>query len=154
MPYSCAIVEQSAEPVLSVRTRTPLKDLPQALQRAYGGIIQYLGELDEAPAGPPFVAYYNMNMDDLDVEIGFPVARELPGRGDVEASEIPAGKYATTDYTGPYKGIGSAYDALAQWMQQNDYEPTGVAYELYLNDPQTVAPGELETRILMPLRGR
>jgi effector-binding domain-containing protein len=29
-----------------------------------------------------------------------------------------------------------------------------VAYEIYLNDPQTVAPEELETRILMPLRGR
>ena len=102
MPYSCGIVEQSAEPVLSIRTRTPLQDLPQALARAYGAIGQYLGELGEAPAGPPFVAYYNMDMQDLDVEMGFPASHELPGRDDIQPGEIPAGKYATTDYPVSY----------------------------------------------------
>ena len=41
-------------------------------------IAQYLAEQSEQPAGAPFVAYYNMDMQNLDVEIGFPVTACLP----------------------------------------------------------------------------
>jgi effector-binding domain-containing protein len=93
-----------------------------------------------------------MDMQDLDVEIGFPVARELPGRGDIRAGEIAGGKAATCLYTGPYEDIGQPYEALSQWMEENGYEPTGVAYEMYLNDPQETPPEELQTQIMFPLR--
>jgi len=69
-----------------------LETMAQVLGKAYGAIAQYLGELGEQPAGPPFVAYYNMDMQALDVEIGFPVSRKLSGKGDIQASEIPGGK--------------------------------------------------------------
>ena len=71
-----------------------MQDLPQALGKAYGAIMQYLGELGMPPAGAPFVAYFNMDMQDLDIEIGFPVMQPLPGKGEVQASAIPAGKAA------------------------------------------------------------
>jgi effector-binding domain-containing protein len=119
---------------------------------AYGAIAQYLGELGACPAGPPFVAYYNEDMQDLDIEIGFPVAQELAARGDIQPGEIPGGKVATCLYTGPYSGIALAYEALSQWMNQNSYQPTGVAYEIYLSDPDETPPEELQTQIAFPLR--
>ena len=152
MSYNCRVEELPPRPVLSIRTRTRVEELPQAIGRAYGEIAQYLGELQEQPAGPPFVAYYNMDMQDLDVEIGFPVARPLSGRGDVQPGKIPGGTAATCLHTGPYGEIEPAYAALSAWIQDNGYEATGVAYEMYLNDPQETPPQELKTQILFPLK--
>jgi effector-binding domain-containing protein len=129
-----------------------VQELGKALGDAYGAIAQYLGELGECPAGPPFSVYYNQDMQDLDVEIGFPVARELPDRGDIHASQIPGGRMATCLYTGPYTGMAPAYTALSQWMEENGHQPTGVAYEIYLSDPDETPPEELQTQIAFPLK--
>jgi effector-binding domain-containing protein len=99
------------------------------------------------------VAYYNMDMQNLDIEIGFPVPEKLEGQGAVRASRIPGGRLAACTYTGPYQDMAPAYDALARMVREQGLKATGVAYEIYLNDPQTTPPGELQTRILFPLKG-
>jgi len=119
--------------------------------RAFGAVAQYLAGLCEPMAGPPFAMYYNMDMQNLDVEMGFPVARSLPGKGEVQASELPAGKVATCLYTGPYSEMPAAYEALTQWMKERGYEPTGIAYEMYLDDPAQTSPQALRTEIAFPL---
>ena len=152
MSYKCEVKEQSTQPTLSIRTRTPVQDILQVLGKAYGAIAQYLGELGEQPAGPPFAAYYNVDMQNLDIEIGFPVFRRLAGKDDIQASEIPSGKVATCLYTGPYSEIEPAYNALSQWVKDNGYETTGVTYEMYLNDPAQTPPQELRTQIAFLLK--
>jgi effector-binding domain-containing protein len=152
MSYKCEVREQPAQPTLAVRTRTSVQELPQVMGQTYGIIAQYLGELGEQPAGPPFAIYHNDDMQDLDVEIGFPVARELPGEGDIQASEIPGGKRATCLYVGPYEEIEQPYNALGQWMGEHGYEASGVAYEMYLNDPGETPPEELQTQIVFLLK--
>lgn len=147
MTYKCEVKEQVAQPALSIRTRTPVQDLPQVLGKGYGAITQFLGELQEQPAGPPFAIYYNMDMQNLDVEFGFPVFRKLAGKDDIQASETPDGKVATCLYTGSYSEMESAYTALSQWVKDNGYRATGVAYEMYLNDPDRTPPQELQTQI-------
>jgi len=122
------------------------------LGETYGAVAQYLGELGEYPAGPPYAAYYNDDMENLDIEAGFPVARELEGRGDIEAGEMPGGKAATCMHIGPYDDIEAAYNAMSKWIKEHGLEPTGVAYEMYLNDPDEVPPEELQTQILFPLK--
>lgn len=152
MSYQCETKQQPLQPVLAIRTRTAVQGLPQVLGQAYGRIMQYMGELGEAQAGEPYVAYYNMDMADLDIEVGIPVARTLTGKDEVLAKEIPAGLVATCVYTGPYHEISPAYEALGQWMEANGFHPSGVAYEYYLNDPMDTPPQELQTRIVFPLQ--
>jgi effector-binding domain-containing protein len=152
MSYHCEVKEQPVQKTLSIRTRAAVQDLPQVFGEGYRKIAQYLGELDEQPIGPPFAAYYNMDMDNLDVELGFPMARTLPGRSEIKAGEIPGGRMATCLYTGPYSEIEPAYNALAEWMKDNGYEATGVSYELYLNDPTETPSAELQTQIIFPLK--
>ena len=50
------LTEQKEQPVLSVRTRTPVGNLTAALGKAYGAINAYLGQMGETPAGAPIVA--------------------------------------------------------------------------------------------------
>lgn len=152
MTYNCELIEKSPQPTLSIRTTTSLKDLPQELGKAYQAIGQYLSQLGEQPAGAAYAAYFNWDTDDLDIEIGFPISKSLPGKDEIQATELPGGKLARCLYTGPYNKIEPAYKALTAWVEDNGYQSTGTAYEFYLNDPGEVALEELMTQIVFPLQ--
>jgi effector-binding domain-containing protein len=100
--------------------------------------------------GPAYAGYFNMDMADLDVEIGFGLASPLPGQGEIAAAWLPGGEVATTIYEGPYDGIGPAYEALTAWIQKQGRQPSGAAYEYYLNDPSQLNEPP-RTRIVFPL---
>lgn len=155
MSYHCEIVELPLQPTLAVRTHTPVSEMPQVLGRIYGAVFQYLAELGEPPAGEPFVAFYNadmMDMQDLDIEVGVGVQRTLPARGELQAGAIPAGRFVFTEHIGPYDAVGPAYEALVAFADAQGVEPTGVAYEYYLNDPSQEPYEEPRTRIVLPVR--
>jgi effector-binding domain-containing protein len=151
MAYTCELLEQTEQPTLCVRTRTPVENLPQTLGKAYGAIMETLGERSEMPVGPAYVAYFNMDMQDLDIEAGFPVAHEHGDHGDVKHGAIPAGKYATCTHVGPYDQMAPAYETLGQWMKEKQLTASGTVYELYFNSPADTLPQDLKTQILFPL---
>ncbi len=149
--YVCEIEDRPERPIVSVRTRAAVQDLPQLFGQIYGALMQYMSELGAQPAGEPFAAYYNMDMQNLDVEIGFPVSKPLPDRGDIQGGALPAGKYAATMHIGPYDTVGPAYEALTQYVKASGYEPAGAAYEFYFSGPET-QPEEIRTQIVYPLK--
>lgn len=150
--YKFEITDQNEQPVLSIRRQTAMDNLTAELGKAYQAIFRHLGEIGEIPAGAPFAAYYNMDMQNLDVEIGVPVAKPVAGKSDVMQSVIPAGKQASCVYQGPYTQIGPAYEALSKWMGESGLIPTGVCYEFYLNAPDEVPENELLTKIVFLLK--
>ena len=152
MDYKFELTEQPSQPVLSMRTRTAVGNLPQELGRAYQAIIAYLDEIGEKPSGPAFAAYYNMDMENLDVEMGFLVAKPIDAKSEIKTSEIAAGKQVSYLYKGPYNGMEPVYNAMMQWINENGCTPTGVAYEFYYNSPLEVPESELLTKIVFPLR--
>ena len=152
MTYKCQMTDRKVQPTLVVRTRASVQMLPQVLGRAWGSIMQYASRKGIGPSGPPFVGYHNMDMQNLDLEIGFPFPERVSGEGDVHAGELPGGKAATYLHVGPYDKVAVAYEALQKWMEANSHTPSGVAYEFYLNDPQTTPPAELQTQVVFPLK--
>lgn len=94
----------------------------------------------------------NLDMQDLDIEIGIPVSKKLPDKGNVKASKIAEGKYATVVHIGPFDKMEPTYNALTKWIEDNGYEPTGVAYEIYIDDPAVTPMEELKTQIMFPLK--
>lgn len=149
---ACKLIELPEQPVLSIRTTIAVGDMPAVLGRAYAEIMEQIAAQGEYPAGMPFVAYYNLDMQALDIEIGFPTHRRLPGKGAVQPSIIPAGPAATCEYTGPYEELEPAYHALNTWIAERGFEPTGVCYEYYLNGPEDSPPSGYKTRIVFPLK--
>lgn len=152
MPSNCELKDLPTQPILSVRRRTPVQSLPNVIGEAYQAIAQYLANHGEQPAGPPFAAYYNTDMQYLDVELGFTVTKSIPGDHDITSSKLPGGKAAMAVHIGPYCDVEPTYDALMQWIKDNGYEWTGVAYEFYLNDPNDTQAAELQTEIFLPLK--
>lgn len=152
MEYKFELSEKEAQPVLSIRTRTSVGNLPQELGKAYRAIIEYLNELGEMPQDAAFAAYYNMDMENLDVEMGFPVTRPIEGKGDIKSNHIPAGEQVSYMYKGPYNSMGPVYDEISKWMNEKGYTSTGMCYEFYYNSPMEVPESELLTKIVFPLK--
>lgn len=152
MDYKCEIKDLPEQPVVSIHTRSSVVSLPKVLGKAFGQLEARMKELGEEPAGAPFVAYYNMNMLNLDIEIGFPVKKLLESNSEIKASTQPAGKYAMTLHQGPYGKIRPAYNALKKKVNEEGLQATGVAYEYYLNDPNNTKQNDLLTQVVFPLK--
>jgi effector-binding domain-containing protein len=90
-------------------------------------------------------------MQNLDIELGFPVSRELPANGEIKPSHLPAGPAARTTFTGPYEKMAPAYEGLGKFVTDNGREATGVSIEYYLTGPET-PPEQQITRIVFPLK--
>jgi len=151
MSYPCEIKEQASQPALAIRTRAAVQDLPQVLGRCYASLYTYLEQIGQPPAGPPYIAYYNMDMQNLDLDVGVPVAKEQSGNGEIQPARLPGGTVATCLYTGPYNEMGPAYDTLTRFIEDNHRQPAGPVYEIYLSDPANTPPEQLQTLILFPL---
>jgi effector-binding domain-containing protein len=150
----CEIKKQPAQPIMSIRMKTSLQELPNVLGKAFGDVAMAIGEQGQQPRGPPFVEYYNLDTQNMDIEVGFPVAKKLQAKGDVKPGEMPAGKVATCIYTGPYgEGMRPAYEALTKCVEEKGEVPTGVAIEIYYNSPMDTPPEKLQTQIVFPLKG-
>ncbi|WP_214020528.1 GyrI-like domain-containing protein, partial [Methanoculleus sp.] len=83
------ILRKREQPTLSIRIKTKVENLPMLIGESYGKMAAYLKELGEYLSDVPYVAYHNRDMQNLAVEIGFPVSKALPGKGDIQAGSIP-----------------------------------------------------------------
>ena len=152
MEYEIKLLDLPAQPVLVMRAVLPVEKLPEFFGKAFGGVMAYLAEIGEAPTGMPFGAYYNLDMSALEVEAGFPVAHKLPDKGEVICKEIPAGKFISTVHRGAYDTMVPAYEAMTEWAKAKHLEPSGVAYEYYLNDPNADPSIVAETEVRFPVK--
>lgn len=152
MKYGVKKVDSKAQPVAYMRKRCDVAEMPRIIGESYSRIMGFLVEEGEQPAGMPYTAYYNMDMKDLDVEMGFPTIRLLDSKGDVMCRTITEGLQAELMHEGPYSSMSASYIELDKWMQDNGYERCGPAYEYYFNSPQEVEEAELLTKIVIPIR--
>lgn len=151
MDYKIEKIQTDDQPVFCIRTTCRVDELPQIIGKSYGQIMQVLAKYGEQASGAPYVAYFNMDMQALQVELGFPVSKPLAAQGEVVPGSIPGGTKLTTLYTGPYDKMVPAYEQLGQYAKDNGFEPNGVAYEYYLTGPETPID-QHQTRIVFPLK--
>jgi effector-binding domain-containing protein len=100
--YHCEVKEMPTRLVMSIRLRTSMATIPECIGQAYSQIVAYLSKHMLVPAGNPFVAYYNMDTEDLDIEAGMPVTRRLESQGDLHCREVAGGPAVAVLHHGPY----------------------------------------------------
>ncbi len=153
MDVKCEIIERQSQSALSIRTTTSVGKLPDFLSKAYGEIMHYLATKGMKPAGPPYAAYFNTDMKNLDVEAGFPIAGKIESNGEIVCTALPSGSVATCLFVGPYAEFEDAYEALNELIEEKGLTAVGTAYEFYLNDPKETEPEDLQTEIVLPIKG-
>jgi effector-binding domain-containing protein len=138
---------------LAIRVTVPVSNLPQTMGRIYGEIAAHMQERGIPFAGAPYARYYNMDMEALDVEIGFPVTKPAVGTDAIKPCVLPAGKALVEKHIGPYERIEEAYNRLMAYVDEQKLSVNGETYEFYLNDPAETKPEALETEIYFPVSG-
>lgn len=133
---------------ISKRVRCSLQEIAQAMGQAYGEIAQKAGP---TLAGAPYVIYFNEDMNDLDMELGFPTTAGEAPEG-LDLTTIPAGEVATAKHIGPYDKLEDTYVKLMSFIAEQGRDKDSWMYEWYLNDPAEVSPEELVTEVMIPLK--
>jgi effector-binding domain-containing protein len=157
------VVERAAQPYVAIRRTVgiPFSDVVDA---TLPKLWQWLERHGLEPAGPPFFKYDLIKMPDrLEIEFGAPVAALPATDGEIVAGVLPAGRYATLTYHGPYDQLTGANGALINWAMAQKLEfdaestPEGERFacrlESYTNDPREVPdPANWETVLYYKLR--
>lgn len=146
------ILDVQKQETLMVRLTTQVRKLPEVMGEVYQEIASYMGRKGVDFAGPPYAMYYNMDMEALDTEMGFPVTAGTRGEGRIKTGQIPGGKIATTVHTGPYSKLEESYNKLMEFVKEQDVQVEEWMYEYYLNSPMEVKEEELQTKICFVLK--
>lgn len=145
------LLEQPEQHVLSMRTTINFNDYPDTAKQAYEKIMEYAEGNGFLLSGGPFVCYHNIDLEKLDVEMGFPVAKPIPGKGDMAGYTIPVQKVVSGIFLGAYEETDPLMIEIMQWIEEHGYEQQGKIYNYYLNDEDRDA-GELLTQIVVPVK--
>ncbi len=155
MSYEIHLRETQSQLCATLRDRTTWADIGPFVGAGMAELAGAVASQGARFAGPPFVVYHMANASDaeIDLEVGVPVSEPVEPVGRVGNATIEGGLAATTLHCGAYEGIGAAYQAVAEWLQEHGHETAGPPREIYLTDPNQVTdPGALRTEIVWPIK--
>ncbi|MFJ8916419.1 GyrI-like domain-containing protein [Amycolatopsis sp. NPDC102389] len=149
------LTELDALTVAHLHRRTTTAGLGECVGAGFEALYAFVSEAGAAPNGPPQAAYPSdfQPGEELDLDLYLPVPGSPRSRGDIDVVALPGGPAALTSHHGPYEEIGSAYEAVYEWVRLNGRQPAGAPRELYLSGPDgTLDPARYVTDVVLPLR--
>jgi effector-binding domain-containing protein len=136
---------------LAVRLICRPEQLPEIMVAVYAEISDMMQQRTIPFAGPPFALYHNMDIENFDVEIGFPVSESFEGEGRVLPGLIPGGRVVSILHTGPYAELEKTYDIAISYIREKGIGIDSWMYERYLNSPEDSTVDNLKTEIFFPI---
>lgn len=147
-------VEEKRMPEIQVafiRYRGSYDKIPELIEE----VITWVLNKGLTMTGMIYGAYFNRPDDvppeQLFYEIGASFEGNAKDEGNVQVKIIPEHTVVATMYKGPYDQVGPVIDGLAKYAIENSYDIIGPVTEVYLNNPNEVAPEELLTEIQFPV---
>ena len=145
------LVEQPEQHVLSIRETIHFNDFSVIAKQSFGEIMAYAAFSHLLLSDGPFVCYHNADLENLDVEMGFPVARSVSGNDPIVGHTIPAQKAVSGIFLGPYTDTDPLMMEIMNWIIEQGYEQKGQILNYYINNDDR-PPDELLTKIVVPIK--
>ena len=116
--------------------------------------MNYLKENNEDIAGFPFAIHHPCKEEGyIFLECGLPVGQKLAGNEKIEYKEIPAGKHVVASHFGHFKTVQITYDAAQKYIEENNLEMDGIAFQMYVTDPMKEPDqSKWETKVYFPIK--
>ena len=160
--FSMAITEPVIKDIPATRalSRRERGVYQEAIPRMIGELCAYVSPADgRQPAakvtGPiMFICHDEEYREtDADIEVALPIVGSVNLDGSAAGVvTLPGGRFVSVLHTGPYPGVGKAYERLFAYMNEHRLVPAGPSRELYLNDPAEVPEEELLTEVQFPVQ--
>lgn len=128
------------------------EDISPTIGPLYHLLGQGLGKAGVMPVGPA-IAYYEPEAaetsDAVVVHAGMPVTVDADAGYPFQIVDLPAiAEAATIIHRGPMDDVMPSLHRLADWIEDNGYQPLGYHREVYLDyDPENAAEGVTELQI-------
>jgi effector-binding domain-containing protein len=146
------IRELAAEPAVIETAVTDGAGMGAIVDRAFGALFDELAKQGVEPAAAPYVRYIKTG-DQLEIELGVPVAPDAVELAGVEQASLPSGRAAVLRHVGPYDGLRAACERLQMWVEERGESASGPFWESYVTNPATERdPAKRITDIYVPLR--
>jgi effector-binding domain-containing protein len=155
MSMDIQTIEAASRPMIYVSRLAKME--PAAIGHTIGEAFAALGAAINdhgiAPVDAPVAVYRQAEDGNVAIDVGFPVEKESVQkvRGEVKSGVTPSGKALKAIHRGPYDDVGKTYAALYAHLKQRRMPMPPVSWEVYVNDPQKVAPKDLVTEVYLPL---
>jgi effector-binding domain-containing protein len=122
-------------------------------------LYHWLAAFGLAPDGMPSALYISdpneVPEEDAKWELWAPFAGDAepcgPNEKGLGIKRVEPTLVASTLYRGPYPEMEPTYQALARWISEHRYTPSGPAMEIYMSDPADTKPEEYLTEIQIPV---
>ncbi len=158
--YDVTLKAVEAHTVAAIREVVPkLEQMPQRCSEMFDAIETWL-RANNLPVGPSMSIYYNEGFadKDIDTECLFIIpdsnARNItPPASPIKVRELDgvplmASTIATNDFYKKPGGLLPAYNAIAQWIEENKYQIAGPPRELFYG---TAEHGDLTAEVQFPV---
>ncbi len=141
------IIQKEEQPTMAVKGITTMQEIPAFLAKAYGEIAEYAENQNIQFTGAPYAMYFNMDMDNLEIEAGFPVSGSFKNGGNVNSGYLPGGKMLIETHKGTYANLSETYDKISEYAKTKGIVFETAMYEQYMNSPEDTKPEDLITEI-------
>lgn len=152
MEYTIKKERIPRQPYLAIRETVSIKGIGELMGPLYGELYGWLGRNGVTPTGPAWTRYLAVGPEDCELELGVPIAAQVPGDARVAGGVMPECEVISTLYVGPFEDMGAAYSAMAAWLSEHSAVVSGAPWEVYLTDPaQEPDPAKWQTLIYFPI---
>ena len=156
------IVERTAQPYVAIRKRVTIP-FGEVIGPTMDAMFSAVKAKSLQPVGPAFFKYNIVNMPDLEIEFGVPVAVPVASDGQLIGGMLPAGRYAQTTYWGHYDNLMDVNAVLIGWAREkgivwdatsgSDGDHFAARFEIYPNSPEEEPdPNKWETTVAIKVK--
>lgn len=152
MAYEILTANLPASDAVAIRTTLPLQALRDFFNEAFLELSERIREAGAFSVGPPFVRYYAVTPESVDVEAVMSCDREVPVTGRVKRLHLNASQAAIVRHVGRYDKMKPAYDAITEWMSNNGKHAIEAPREVYVTTGAEIPdPSEWVTLVEQPI---
>src|SRR5689334_3247187 len=120
---SCSIVTVERQLTAVIRAESPFDRIPQAQQSARAALAAALPSLGAGATGAAITRWTRPTGSVLPMEIGVIVGQRFAPRGEIVASELPAGRAVHLSMAGGFENLPRAWETLFHWLQGEKLTP-------------------------------
>ena len=155
MGHDPKIEERAEQPYAGIRATTAPDGIPAVVDEGFPELFGWLAERGIAPAAAPFIRYHASG-DEIDLELGVPVAEPVEAAGRITPGALAAGRWATLLHVGSFGGLGASWDLLQGWLDAHGVDvDASTRVEQYLVDPSAEPDSaKWETELACCVSGR